>query len=341
MPRSPKILICLALAGAVATGCSNPETPARPGTLSLSLTTTQGTTVYRLMGATFALAGTETLSVTPAPEEERFRVDLAAGDYTITLQDGWHMESSTDGAPFAAVNAVLASPASQSFSIFAQEITSVRFTFRAGEEVMEFGDGRLNLEIEVEEVGGAACGVAHSSCSQSTVTCSGHTATIENTCLFSTGPDGTSITCNGDTTTIPSGFGVAENGYGNAARQLADLQRRLLLYFAAHGQFPVETAAYTPLASCCGAGGVFECPGYAGAWEYGVWQTLGFAIAADHSFVFSYNAPNGEAAQVTARGDLDCDGISIDYGLSCSVINGNPSCTLSLPVPCIGGADYE
>lgn len=94
------------------------------------------------------------------------------------------------------------------------------------------------------------------------------------------------------------------------------------------------TAAYTPAATCCGAGGVFQCAPIAAAWEFDPWAALAFSSANEHSFVFAYDSAAGDAAVVSARGDLDCDGTSIDYTLSCSATSGNPACTLLMPAVC-------
>lgn len=344
MTGMQRVLVCGAVALSLAAGCGpGGEAPRRyTGTVSMALTATNGSTTYRLVGATFDVTGPVSQTVSPAPGDAIFKLELPAGDYTIKLRDGWTMQSSTGGAPFAFVEAALAGPASQDFTIFAQEVTHVRFSFRAGAEVMAFGDGQLSLEIGVNEGGDpTACNVAHPSCGVSTVTCSGHRGSIGGSCAFSTGPAGTTLTCNGSSTTIPSGFGANPNGYGLAARRLADLQGRLLAFFEAHGAFPVGTAPPTPAATCCGAGGVTECPANPAAWHgVAAWDSIGFSIETAHTFVYSIFAPSGTEAHVIATGDLDCDAASIDYSLDCTATNGNPSCTLTLPVPC-PGSDYE
>jgi hypothetical protein len=340
---SLKIVAIGLFAAGIVAGCGS-GAPAKEkplGSVTMALTTSNGTTTYKLRNATFDIAGPQSSSVTPAAGDQFFKVELPAGDYTITLRDGWSMQSSIAGGTFVNVNAVLDGPATQSFSIFDQEITNVKYSFRAGDDVMQFGDGQLVVGIGVNDGSDGACAVAPSSCGTATVTCASHIATIGNTCAFSSGAGETSITCHGTSATIPSGFGGDPDGYGTAARHLADLQGRLLAYFESHGSFPVATAAATPSATCCGAGGVFQCPAKPAAW-HGVqaWDLLGFSIDTAHTFVYSYTGITGDSATVVATGDLDCDTISIGFTLSCSATNGDPSCTLSLPVPC-PGSDYE
>lgn len=344
MTGMQRVLVCGVVASCLATGCGPGGEGARRtmGSVSLALTATNGSTTYRLVGAAFEVTGPVSQTVSPAPGDAVFKLELPAGGYTIRLRDGWSMQSSTGGAPFAFVEAALAGPASQDFTIFAQEVTHVKYSFRAGGDVMAFGDGQLSLEIGVNEGGDpTACSVAHPACGVSTVTCAGHHGTIGGACAFSTGPAGTTLACNGSSTTIPSGFGANPNGYGLAARRLAGLQGRLLAFFEAHGAFPVGAAPSTPAATCCGAGGVTECPANAAAWRgVAAWDALGFSIDTAHTFVYSFTGATGTDAHVIATGDLDCDATSIEFLLDCTATNGNPSCTLTLPVPC-PGADYE
>ncbi|MBS2025620.1 MAG: hypothetical protein JST92_24745 [Deltaproteobacteria bacterium] len=339
-----RTLLLAAGALVVALGCGT-GTEAQPhlGSVRMALTASNGATTYRLSGATFDISGAKWLSVTPDRSDAIFKVELPAGDYTIALRDGWTMQTSVGGAAYTNVDAALAGPASQTFSIFDQEITTVKFSFKAGPDVFAFGDGELELQIGVNEGSDpTACSIAHPSCGVSTVTCGGPTATFGNTCTFGSGPEGTTITCNGATTTIPSGFGSTPSGYAITARRLADLQSRLVAYFAAHGSFPVAAVAPTPAATCCAAGGISQCPANPAAWHgIDAWDALGFSIDVAHPFVYSYVGTTGDSAHIVAEGDLDCDAIAIDYTLDCTATNGVPSCTMTLPTLCSAGSEYE
>lgn len=341
MTNSMKLMICGALAAVLASGCGNGTPDPLRGTVSLALTSSSGSTTYRLSGATFDIAGQASQTITPAPDDATVSLDLAAGDYTITLHDGWQLESSDSGAAFAPVNAVLESPASQTFSIHDQEVTSVRYSFRVGSDVMQLGAGRLVLEIGVDQNSAVpTCHETSSSCGQASIDCWGPSGIIQNACRFSTGPDGTTVTCDGTGVSVPKGFGVAPDGYGDALRQLADLQARLIAYFESHGQYPVSDTSYTPSGTCCGAQGVFQCPANPAAWQ-GVapWSELGFEIDTAHSFVFNYSG-HGDTAWVSALGDLDCDGQTVLFNLSCTSSGSDPACHLSFPTAC-GYSDYE
>jgi hypothetical protein len=329
------LCVCTALA-AVACGSGNPANAGlQTGTVSMALQITNGTTTYRLKNATFDISGPKSVSVTPAADAVSFKVELPAGDYAITLRDGWSMLSSDGSTPFQPVNAALDGPATQSFSIFAQELTYVQYNFRAGPDVLAFGDGEVVVQIGVNQGSEGKCSVANANCGSS-ITCSGSSSTIENSCTFSNGPGLIAgVTCNGTTATIPSGFGSNPNGYSDTLRILSELQSKLLAYFEAHGHWPVATAPSTPSATCCAAGNVSQCPANPGAWHgIAAWDLIGFSIDTAHTFVYSYTGTSGDSADVVASGDLDCDTVEIEYHLHCSTLNGDPSCALSFPASC-------
>ncbi|MEY4546384.1 MAG: hypothetical protein RL685_2579 [Pseudomonadota bacterium] len=130
------------------------------GQLQLALTA-QGSSgaVYRLRQAQF-----DVFSVGPGfspgaflntendPLATTLETTLDIGDYAITLFPGWVLEK-VQGGVITRVQARLLSPESQEFSIAANEETSVRYRFETNGEVVEFGQGRLIVAIEVEERG--------------------------------------------------------------------------------------------------------------------------------------------------------------------------------------------
>src|SRR6476660_7883303 len=72
--------------------------------------------------------------------------------------------------------------------------------------------------------------------------------------------------------------------------------------------YVVATAAATPGATCCAAGGVTQCPANAAAWNgNAAWDALDFEITEAHYFVYSYAGTTGDTYQAVATGDLDCD----------------------------------
>jgi type IV pilus assembly protein PilA len=103
-------------------------------------------------------------------------------------------------------------------------------------------------------------------------------------------------------------------------------------YFVEHASYVVATAAATPMATCCAAGGVTKCPANAAAWQ-GVqaWDDLDFSVTEDHYFVYSYTGTTGTDYKAVASGDLDCDTVMVDYTLNGISTNGDPSSSLTKP----------
>lgn len=152
--RAGAFLVSTLMAFAVLPGCGNEREESRPdagaiGVLTMALTSSNGAVTYRLLDATFEIEGPSNQTVSSAPEDTQIDVVLPEGGYTVTLLEGWSLERSARGVKFTPVNAVLAGPASQGFTITDQETTSVTFSFRAGENVIEFGNGRLVIDFEV------------------------------------------------------------------------------------------------------------------------------------------------------------------------------------------------
>ncbi|MCP3974407.1 MAG: hypothetical protein GY720_07935, partial [bacterium] len=106
---------------------------------------------YRLVG-TFDITGPETTSTSTTGDEPELSVDLTIGDYTILLTSGWQLyEVAEDGSAALASSAVITSDNPQSFTITNQTITPILFTFAVGDDVVAFGEGRGQIETEVEE----------------------------------------------------------------------------------------------------------------------------------------------------------------------------------------------
>ena len=96
--------------------------------------------------------------------------------------------------------------------------------------------------------------------------------------------------------------------------------------------YVVQTAAATPQATCCAAGGVTKCPANAAAWNgQAAWDELDFEITEEHYFVYSYTGTTGSDYQAVAAGDLDCDTVMVQYDLTGTAVNGSPSSSLKKP----------
>ena len=85
------------------------------------------------------------------PDAESLRQDLPAGEYEILLEDGWFLERQAEDGTFVPVEAVLMSANPAPFEIVAQETTNVQLRFQAGDEIVDLGDGTLEVSIVVEE----------------------------------------------------------------------------------------------------------------------------------------------------------------------------------------------
>jgi len=155
-----------------------------------------------------------------------------------------------------------------------------------------------------------------------TITCDDG-AMLANSCSASLANDGLlNVNCGGLTTTL-------EYGSDGVFAQLTELQGRLVEYQNVNGHFPVATAAATPAATCCGAGGVHDCPANPAAWNgIAAWDLLGFEITTEHNYVFSYSSVDGTHAQIIAEGDFYCTGVVDDIVLDCDTSGGVPACTL-------------
>jgi hypothetical protein len=106
-----------------------------------------------LTGATFTVSGPKnvTLLSDTAPDAASIRQELPAGNYLIKLKTpGWTLQQST-GMGFVPINAVLTSANPAGFTITDQGVTTVPFTFNAGPDVVQLGDGTLNVVIGVND----------------------------------------------------------------------------------------------------------------------------------------------------------------------------------------------
>lgn len=139
--------------------CGQDDENARFGALGLRLRTETGDDVYRLNRAHFDLTGPEvlTLSTEDEPNTDSIRASLGVGDYQINLRSGWRLEREF-AMGFSPVAATLTSPNPSDFSIIESQTTSVVFAFETDGRVVSFGEGEVNLTIQVTE-GSPGCGL--------------------------------------------------------------------------------------------------------------------------------------------------------------------------------------
>jgi hypothetical protein len=104
-----------------------------------------------MAGAAGASSGFVTFLFTEDdPFATTLETTLPVGRYSITLLDGWNLER-VSGSDVTAVDARLDSAARQEFSIFVNEEAFVLYSFSTSGDVVSFGDGRLVVDIEVNE----------------------------------------------------------------------------------------------------------------------------------------------------------------------------------------------
>ncbi|HEU5074661.1 MAG TPA: hypothetical protein VFU02_10815 [Polyangiaceae bacterium] len=138
----------------VSCGQTSPQEISDAGRLQLRLTgQSEAGHTYRLRDAELEITGTSnvTLHSEDDPDAESLRHDLPAGAYEILLEDGWFLERQDEDGTFVPVEAVLMSANPAPFEIVAEETTNVQLRFQAGDEIVDLGDGTLEVSIVVEE----------------------------------------------------------------------------------------------------------------------------------------------------------------------------------------------
>ena len=110
------------------------------------------------------------------------------------------------------------------------------------------------------------------------------------------------------------------------------LGKNLKVFFITNAQFPIGDAPLTPSAKCCGQPDN-KCPVDSKQWESSeMWKQLDFEIFEPSRYQYTYHS-DGKTVDVTAVGDLDCDGQMATYKLTASQDQGNPSFVIDGPPP--------
>jgi alpha-tubulin suppressor-like RCC1 family protein len=126
------------------------------GTLRMAIKATAPSgTSYRLRHGAFDIVGPSqtTLSTETNLDDETLEVALDAGNYQVTLNDGWFLERTNGDGTYDVVDAVLLSDKTQDFTIISHQTTNIRYRFRVAGEVVEIG-GTLAIGIDVVEAAG-------------------------------------------------------------------------------------------------------------------------------------------------------------------------------------------
>jgi hypothetical protein len=110
-----------------------------------------------------------------------------------------------------------------------------------------------------------------------------------------------------------------------AALQLNKIAKNAKSYFITNASYPPDDGPTQPGTTPCGAKVL-------GDWSDSGWMALDFQI--DEPGLFSYTYTGGSSsATATAVGDLDCDTTEITYTLDLTSPAGNPTSSITEPLP--------
>lgn len=146
--------LALCVAATIGAGCATLD-DADTGRVDLALTgqSPSGAT-YRLRDATVTVdgaGGPYVFATEDDPDRTAFAATLEAGPYALTLAPGWRFERVDAGGATTPVMATLLSPNPQGFQITADQLTRVALRFRVDGDIVELGDGDLEVVLEVED----------------------------------------------------------------------------------------------------------------------------------------------------------------------------------------------
>src|SRR5688572_15682874 len=131
-----------------------PEGANSLGHVSLPLTATGASgSVYRLRQALFDVTNNGNganvvLSSEQDPLSTTLESSLLAGNYNVSLQPGWFLEKASGGS-ITSVQATLMSPSTQNVDVQVNGESTLFFVFQTSGEVIQFGQGRLVVDIAV------------------------------------------------------------------------------------------------------------------------------------------------------------------------------------------------
>ncbi|HVZ34831.1 MAG TPA: RCC1 domain-containing protein, partial [Polyangiaceae bacterium] len=135
------------------TACGTQDTAApSTGALELALSTQAGSTSYRLISATFDIAGPEHRVLTTGwtSTSATLHAELIPGTYQVTLQSGWQLQRESADGSYATVDAQLVADTLPA-AIAVDQTTKLSFRFVTEQGVVDFAEGTLEIGIDVEE----------------------------------------------------------------------------------------------------------------------------------------------------------------------------------------------
>jgi type II secretory pathway pseudopilin PulG len=115
-----------------------------------------------------------------------------------------------------------------------------------------------------------------------------------------------------------------------AELNLRAIDKALTASYAENARFPVGSVPLTPSTPCC-AGPGHRCPANPSDWQgVPVWDELAFEQTRPSFFQYAYQS-DGTTFTARAVGDLDCDGVTVEYVLEGNAAGGQPTSTLRKP----------
>ncbi len=112
---------------------------------------------------------------------------------------------------------------------------------------------------------------------------------------------------------------------------LNKMAKNLKVFHATNGAFPKGRVGPSPVGACCeGPRGKCDDPK---AWDAPLWQEIDMRLDEPHMFQYAYTS-DGAKVVIKAIGDLDCDGVPVEYVLEALVNpDGSVSATIIEPPP--------
>lgn len=153
MKSASCLLVPLLVASSVTlTACIELSPAPAAGTIAIALVGTAPSGIsYRLRDATITVQGpgsTRVWNTEDAPDQTTLSADVAAGDYTALLADGWRLER-IDAGSATPVSAVLVSDNPARFTVAAGQRTAVPLHFQvAGDDVDLTGGYDITLTVD-------------------------------------------------------------------------------------------------------------------------------------------------------------------------------------------------
>lgn len=142
----------LALSAAACADLQEAPTSPALGTVQMALTATGSDgDSYRIRSATLALAGPTSAKVSlddAYGDDPVFTARVDAGEYTITLEEGWVLQRDT-GSGFVDVEATIVSPNPTVLEVARDEVSIAALIFETVDAEIEFATGELEIWLGV------------------------------------------------------------------------------------------------------------------------------------------------------------------------------------------------